>query len=368
MVCGGRPTAIGVVVPLLRSAGYEVTLLSERTALPNDAVVRRLGVETLPLTGLGCRQWGTPEAADAVAQADLLLTDTTREEWPGMLSSLVGGLKLRWQRGEASPLVLCCEGGPGPHKRLKVELQDALGREGQEAVEGMTTVQCLLEGRAVETADGWVAEADGALLVDGETLADWQGTPVTPVRPFALALERYILLERTGERLAAHLGVAAGCRTLSQTLENDKAAAILMKALAEACRALAAKHGLVPEDGALWAERWAARYREPAFDWECAALCRDPLDLIDRNGPLVQAIHLSLKQKGKPVYLSAALAAVFLWDDADDPSSQRMREFIRKKGIGKALDKLCGLGIRTQPHWWAVEFYKAFRAGALTRN
>ena len=368
VVCGGSPTAIGVLVPLLRSAGVDVTLLSDRTAPPDTAVVRRVGGEVVPLTDVNFQQWGSAEATEAIAKAGLLVTNTTREEWQSMLSTVAAGLTLRGQRGEPPLLALCCEDSPGPHKRLKVELQDTLGEEGQVADNGLAAFRCLLVGRAAETPDGIVAEADASLVVDGEASTDWNGLPVTTVQPFALALERHALLEQTGDRVAAHLGATAGCLTLAQMLEHEKAVSILFKAMSEACRVLAVSHGLEPEEGALWAERWLARRRGAAFDQECASLCRDPLDLIDRNGPLVQAIHRSLKQKGKPVYLSAALAAVFLWDDADDPSSQRMREFIRKKGVGKALDKLCGLGIRTQPHWWAVEFYKAFRAGALNRS
>ena len=289
---------------------------------------------------------------DALTTAELLLTATAGQEFHDLLPLLADGLRMR-QAGKAPTelTVLACESAPSAHKRLQVELQDALGRAGESALQGCSFHQALVEG--------------GVLLADGEDRSDWQGLPVTPVRPFALYLDRQRMVRETGLRLAAYLGSAAGCGSIAEAAVHGKVGVSLAGALREVAVALALWYGVSEEEQLRWVGEWLSGLTEPVGEQPCEPLCRNPMEMLDRNGPFVSAIRMCLKQKRKPVYLSAGLAAVLLHDDPSDPSSQEMRAYIHKKGVGKALDKICKLGPRTQPYWWAREFYKGFQDGAL---
>jgi mannitol-1-phosphate 5-dehydrogenase len=389
IVCGSGNTAKGLLGQLFSQSGYEAVFLDSDTALIDRLnaagryslrIVSQSGSEEMFVENVrGVYVSCAEQAAREIATADIVATAAGESALPQYAAIIAAGLKLRWIEGNSFPLnVLVCEEAPSARKRLETLILDCQPANEHKAFAARVGIVQAVASRLVALADE--EREDGALGLCAEPLCElpadkegFRGEPpeikgMKPVSPIGFYIDRKRFMQDMCRALLAYLGVQAGHETIWQASVDGKIGKVGRGALKESAEALSRKYGVAKEELAAYAEELMLRFDNPQLFDKTLAAGRNPMHAIDKHGVLTGAVFLCLAQGLKPAYISAGIAAALLNNAPDDEAAQRIRESIRKKGVGKTMQRICGIDKKCPAYWWILEFYRGYKDGALQRH
>lgn len=351
----------GFVGLLLHEAGYEVVFadvnaeLIDALAAADSYDVHLVGdkSETKTVTGFRAINSATDEDAlvAEIATADVVTTAVGPRILRFVAPVIARGLAAR--ASDAPRLaVMACENAIGATDLLAAELMDGLPDDdtrdelASRAVFANTAVDRIVPAQA----------PDAGIDVTVETFYEWVvdrspfngNVPVIPGAHFVDSLgpyiERKLFTVNTGHATVAYTGFLTGATTISQAIGIPAVLEATEAALVETSAALAAKHGLDPDELAAYRATILNRFRNPYLVDEVTRVGREPLRKLGRNdrfiGPAADYVQFV---GGVPEALLAAVGAALRFDVPEDSQSFELQQLLQRATAEDIVDDVMGV-------------------------
>lgn len=338
----------GLVRCLREADSYTVRLVSER---PRDVVIA------------GYRVLGLDEeaaVAQAVAEADLVVTAVRPNNLPGVAPVLAAGLAARLQERPGRPLnVIAAENMNESSATLWAYTRPYLAEQEQAACGHAFGFPNSMIARVVPVAEDpllilaedyneWTADA-GACVGEPPSLAGLEWVPNQTAR-----LQRKLYLHNTGHATCAYLGLRRGHEFIHEAARDPWVLERVRAAITDSGRAVAAEYGFSEEEVRAYAENLLDRLPADALPDRLARVVREPIRKLGPDerflGPLRLCERHGLPRGGLCLGIAAVLAAD-LWDD---PEGARLAALVRERGPVGAVEEVSGVGL-DEPSARAIE-------------
>ena len=353
--------ACGLLGHILSLSGYWITFVVRRPEVA-EAINRHRGYR-LTVTGprggrLAVRRCVARSiadghvVADAVAQADIVMTGIGVDNLPAVTPLIARGL---WQRSRAqgaAPLnVIACENLPGAGAYLRHQVVSAAPIDQAMAVDAIAGFSAAITRRIM--TGGHLEDGELRFTVSGspDLVIDAQGlkhpfpglTGVTLTDEFGTHLLRKLYLLNGAQAVAAYLGHREGCRLLHDAVAHPRVAPVVRDALCEAREALTAEFPHHAADIACDAAQVIGEIANPALDDTVSRVAREPRRKLGPLERLVGPARLAHKHELPGDNLCLGIAAALAYDDPADADAAALQAAIAAEGVATVLTVECGL-------------------------
>ena len=369
----------GFIGALMSQSGYEVCFvdvdrdlvdkLNEAQAYTLRVISNEGHTDTL-ITNVSAIDGRDGEAvARAISSCDLMATAVGARILPRIAPLIAGGLKLRFEKGQAPLSIIICENLMNADKVLEGLLLEQLDGEEQEMFHRSVGLVEASIGRMVPVqTDGMrlgdplrvCVEGYGFLPVDrnafkGE-IPKMEG--LVPYSPFDFYLRRKLYLHNMSHAGCAYLGLYAGKTYIWEAIAEENIELLTQGAMLESIAALSAKYSAPFK--ALWdhAADLLYRFTNRALGDSCARVGGDIRRKLAAEDRLIGGALLCLSQGIKPVYIALNAAAAlcrFLLEEGREQTPE---------AAASALEELSGLGQGDELAGMILQVYPLFARGA----
>jgi mannitol-1-phosphate 5-dehydrogenase len=359
VVFGAGKIARGFVAHLLALSGYQITFVEKNPALVDT--LRQRGKYTVNIMGApdkdiviqGFKVYQSDEVetiAEAVANASVVFVSIGGPNLPQIAPLLAAGLAKR----SVSLNIILGENYFQPAQFLRSLISELLPPARQEwftrevgIVETMilrSTIEPTPEMKAndplsLKAQDAWEMPADKEAFV--ATVPAILG--LSPRENFQGGLIRKLFTYNSINAVIAYTGHLKGYLLLGEAANDPEIVALARTAYQESSAALCDRYGFDREEQRQFAEAAIAKYQKREIVDPIERNARDPLRKLSRNDRLVGPACLAVEYGTRPVALSRGIAAAFLYDCRQDPSSVSLQNMVREKGLRTAVSEVCGI-------------------------
>jgi mannitol-1-phosphate 5-dehydrogenase len=360
VVVGPGRVGCGFVGPLLRASGYSVVFVgrNRRTlARLNHAGRYRLRLlqgrhaeETLIDGVHAISTDARREVIEALAGADLLATAVGSVNLPAIAALVADGLRQR----RKPACVLAFENLPDAGSRLR-ELVSRRWRGAASFRHGFASalVSRVISRMVVEPNEDapltFIGDPPATFVVDGCGLPN-EPPPIvgmTVTLDYMAHLRRKLFIYSAGHAVCAYLGHLKGYRYVHSAIRDSEIRRMVLNAMAEGQRGLAATYGPDLTGGPLELQRNLERFDNAALDDPIVRVARDPLRKLAAEDRLVGAATLAWRAGATPTNLAVAAAAALLYSNPADVESVALRRELETIGIRRALERFSGVDPRS---------------------
>ncbi|TXK86163.1 mannitol-1-phosphate 5-dehydrogenase [Paenibacillus sp. N3.4] len=367
----------GFIGLILSRAGYEVIFSDVNDSLvellrEKKAYTVRLAnetAETFTVTNVSAINGKQLEAvAQAVDEADLVTTAVGVNILKHIAAGIAKGLEKRVARG-AKPLhIIACENAIGGSTQLKEHVYSHLSPALQEQVSQHVAFPDAAVDRIVP-----IQHNDDPLEVKVEPFYEWvvdesqmiagfhriEGIHyVNELEPY---IERKLFTVNTGHSVAAYLGYLHGFATIQEAMANLQIAELVQKVMEETGALLINKYGFNPEEHSQYIQQILNRFVNPYLTDEVTRVGRSPIRKLSGNDrlvrPAIQAYELGLF----PTYLTMAMAAALLFDEATDPDAVEIQADLQSIGLAQTITKYTGIAQDHPVHAAIMKQFEQFK-------
>ena len=357
VVFGAGKIARGFIAHLLTLSGYSITFIEKNPGLV-DALRQRgkysvhiMGAPEKNITIRDFRVCQTSEVdaiAEAVANASVVFVSIGGPNLPQIAPLLAAGLNRR----TTGLNIILGENYFQPAQWLRKLISEFLPSARQEwfarevgIIETMilrSTIEPTDDMKAndplsLQAQDMWEMPADKEAFVGD--IPSIQG--LSPKENFQGGLIRKLFTYNCINAVIAYTGHLKGYLLLSDAANDPEIVELARSAYREANGALCERYGFDHEEQRQFAESAIAKYQKREIVDPIERNARDPLRKLSRNDRLIGPACLALEYGVKPVALSRGIAAAFLYNSPQDPSSASLQRIVREKGIRAALNDVC---------------------------
>lgn len=349
LIVGGGNVGVGVMLRLLRSAGYDVAMVTHGPAQAQQ--LRRHGARVqltgatrarLELPPLPAVAAGESRCVDDLVRAATLCVVAVR---PHQLDAVAALLAPGLSRRRRPVNVLVCDNRPGSGSLLA----DAVVRAGSEASAAPHGfVGTLLDQIATSSSDerGRLVhvEAQGRLYLDAPAL---RADP--PALPGSLLVEdhpsyvlRKLYLFSAGHAAAAFLGSLRGHTLMTQALADPVVATVVLRSLGEAQAGLEFRFGPRFAGGEDTVRAYLSRYADPDLPDTVERVARDPARKLLGDDRVCGPARLALAS-GVPTPALALVGAAGLCGYASAQGRWSRQEGVSPSAGAVLMSKVSGL-------------------------
>jgi mannitol-1-phosphate 5-dehydrogenase len=352
MVVGGGSVGVGVMLRLLRNAGYDVAMVAHhpwqaRELQQHGARVQlagashaRLALDPCPAVAAG--EWRS--ISELVRRASLCVVAVRPHQLAGVAAELAPGLSCR-----RHPLdVLVCDNRPGSGTLFAADVARARGpstgaRHGfvGTLIDQIAASGTDEEGRLVHV------EAQGRLYLDAPA---FRAEP--PVLAGSLLVEdhpayvqRKLFLFSAGHAATAFLGRLRGHTLLSEALADPVVAELVRRAMEEARAGLECRFGHHFSGGAGTVGAYLARYADPNLPDTVERVGRDAGRKLAADDRVCGPARLALEFGISPPALAVVAAAGLCAHDSADARGQDKGDVSPAAGAA-LMSQVSGLPLR----------------------
>jgi sugar (pentulose or hexulose) kinase/mannitol-1-phosphate/altronate dehydrogenase len=373
VVFGAGKIARGFIGHLLTLSGYHITFVEKNPDMVRS--LRERGLYTIEIMGApeksttitGFDVLQSDEAAAvvrAIEEASVIFVSIGGPNLPQIAPLLAAGLETR----QADLNIILGENYFQPAqwlRQLVAEHLPALRREWFEKHVGIvetmilrSTIEPTAEMKAedplsLKAQNAWEIPADKEAFV-GEIPAV-QG--LVPRGDFQGGLIRKLYTYNCINAVIAYTGYLKGYKLLSDAARDSEILLLARAAYAESSDALCKRYGFNREEQYEFAEAAIMKYQNQEIVDPIERNVRDPLRKLARNDRLVGPACLAIEYGKRPVALSLAIAAAFMYDYPEDPSSVILQRLIAEKGLAATVGEVCGLDQGSELSGLIVESY-----------
>jgi mannitol-1-phosphate 5-dehydrogenase len=325
-VIGAGNIGRGFIGQLFSEAGREVLYLdvvkstvdalNEAGCYPLD-LVSNAGRERIIISPVRAVDGNDRDAAaDAIAEAEILVTCVGAKALRYIVPNLAAGIRLRLARGGGPLNLLICENLMDADKVLRSLLEEVLTAE---ELRSLGLVETSV-GRMVPLPDKSLLEAE-PLLVRAERYGilpfdrdAWIGPlpeipGLVPVSPFQFVIERKLYVHNMGHAVCAYLGTLAGYERIADAIGDPAVRCAVREAMTASVRALAKQFGQ-PLDALLaHTDDLIRRFGNRALCDTCARVGADIPRKLAFSDRLTGAARTVLASGMRPVWHSLGAAA-----------------------------------------------------------
>ena len=301
--------ADSLVEALNREKRYPVRILSEGTC------------EDIWIEGVSAVNGNTvEEAANAIAEADILATAVGVRALPFAAPVIAAGLTKRFAKTDKPLNIIICENLIDADTVLGTLLKSRLSVQHQEIFDKSIGLVMASIGRMVpyqteEMQSGnplrICVEAYSSLPVDK---AAFKGnipslTGMHPYDNFNFYIQRKLFIHNLGHATCGYLGMIHGDKYLYEAVANKDILVIAQNAMQESAQALSAQHTMPIADLHSHISDLLERFSNKALGDTCARVGADTVRKLGKNDRFIGAILLCAQNGINPVHITIGAAA-----------------------------------------------------------
>ena len=326
---GGGNIGRGFIGALLSQSGYEVTFidvaepvvkaLQENRRYP-IRIVSTQGHEDIWVEHVTAVNGNLPEAADAIANCDIMATAVGARILKFIVPNIVAGLRKRWAMNKGPLNIIICENLNDANKILEGMLKEQLNPQEQALFDETVGLEEASIGRMVpvqteEMKDGEplrvCVEQYGFLPVDK---AAFQGAVpeiknLVPYAPFDFYIKRKLYVHNMGHATCAYLGDLLGLEYIYQAISVPEIRVLVQNAMQESQAALSKHYGVSALDLQDHITDLLYRFTNSALRDTCQRVGGDPARKLSPEDRLIGSSKLALEEGITPAYIAVGAAA-----------------------------------------------------------
>ena len=345
----------GFIAERFYLSGYETVFIDVNTQMVdaiNEAreypIYVTMGSEYVPTWIKNVRAVNGRDEAAAIAEiatADIMATALGANILPYVAPLMAKAVTARKKESGAPLNILICENLIGSDKYLHDLVAPHIADEDKEWFENNVGFVSVVVGRTVPpTPEEFSAKYPAAVCAD--VYSELPANPVgfrpvgcelPPVKglvtftPFEYYIERKLLIHNMGHAMTAYLAVLKNYSYVHDGTDDAEIKYFVMRALIEAARGLAKRHG-APCDECV---RFENRLLMDALD----RVGRDPKRKVGAGDRLGGAFKMVKETGAIPAYIGIGIAAAYLYRNEADATSVEVTDFVKANGLAAALAK-----------------------------
>ena len=326
---GGGNIGRGFIGALLSQSGYEVTFidvaepviqaLQEKGRYP-VRIVSTEGYKDVWVENVTAVNGNLPEAAEAIAECDIMATAVGARILKFIVPNIVTGLRKRWAMDKGPLNIIICENLNDANKVLEGMLKAELTEEERAKFDETVGLVEASIGRMVpvqteEMKDGEpmrvCVEQYGFLPVDQ---AAFQGEipeikNMVPFAPFDFYIKRKLYIHNMGHATCAYLGNLLGLEYIYEAIAVPELRILVQNAMQESELALSKRYGASMMDLQEHITDLLYRFTNAALKDTCQRVGGDPGRKLSPEDRLVGSSLLAMEEGFTPAYIAVGAAA-----------------------------------------------------------
>ena len=298
---------------------------------------------------------GRDEAAviDTIAGADIMATALGAPILPYVAPLIAKAVLARRERSGKALNILICENLIGSDKFLHDLVAPHIPEESMTWFEENVGFVSVVVGRTVPpTPAEFSAKHPAAVCAD--VYSELPANPVgfrpvgcelPPVKglvtftPFEYYIERKLLIHNMGHAMTAYLSVLKNYSYVHEGTDDAEIKYFVMRALIEAARGLAKRHGAPCDECVRFAEELVPRFENRLLMDALDRVGRDPKRKVGVGDRLGGAFKMVKDSGATPAYIGIGIAAAYLYRNEADPTSVELTDYVKENGLAAALAK-----------------------------
>jgi len=326
---GGGNIGRGFIGALFSQSGYAVTFidvaepviqaLQEKGRYP-VRIVSTTGYEDVWVENVTAVNGNLPEAAEAIADCDIMATAVGARILKFIVPNIVAGLRKRWAMGKGPLNIIICENLNDANKvlegMLKAELTEEECRKFDETV-GLVeaSIGRMVPVQTEEMKDGEpmrvCVESYGFLPVDK---AAFKGEipeirNMVPFAPFDFYIKRKLYVHNMGHATCAYLGNLLGLDYIYEAIAIPEVRILVQNAMQESELALSKRYGASMMDLQEHITDLLYRFANVALKDTCQRVGGDPGRKLGPEDRLIGSSLLAMEEGFTPAYIAVGAAA-----------------------------------------------------------
>lgn len=352
VLCGAGKIGRVSIARYALGAGHELTMLDavpemvDCLAKAGQYQVRTVGrnIDTQEtVKGYKIYMVDSQEAEAAIAQADVLFTSVGVNNM-GSLAKTIAPMILK-RKGAVLPVFLY-ENKIGVDTLAESCFREAAGDHADEIMEKIHLVSGCV-GVVSAPTDSYLECVKGpfdTLHYDADQEPEGFSFPsMVGVRPFEFYIREKIFIYNMSHALGAYLGMLKGYKNISESCEDPEIGGLMHASMQATGQALLKEFDVSEEEMQAAIEDIFDRINNPFFYDPCIRIGYNPKRKLFKDDRLTGG-YLYVKSKGirSEAHLKG-IAAGFLYDNPEDPTSVEILTYVKEQGIRKAVEKYTGL-------------------------
>lgn len=270
------------------------------------------------------------------------------------VAPLIGqAIEKRFAEGGRPLNILICENMIGSnvylHDLVSAHISDAC----RDYFENQIGFVCVSVGRMVPPTPAELAEKNALAVcvepysklpvdADGFRPVGCDYPPLkglVPFAPFEFFIEQKLMMHNMGHAVTAYLGAWKGYEWICDASLDPEIKYFMTRALTESARALSRKHGADLDAALEFTDDLTVRFENRLLGDTVLRVGRDTKRKLAEHDRLVGAYNTAKAVGIVPAYIALGIAAGYLFEQKDDPTSLETSAFAKEKGIAAALEK-----------------------------
>ncbi|MCK1991184.1 mannitol-1-phosphate 5-dehydrogenase [Peribacillus muralis] len=346
----------GFIGYVLNKNGYDVCFVDinqkmvNRFNRDNSYVVELLDdshtVETIsPVTALNSVSQ-EDEVIEAIVNADLITTSVGVNNLSRIASIVSKGLVKRAKENKRKIDIIANENAINPTSILKQEIEKHVTISEMleihsfvgfpnSAIDRLSLSKDSEEGEIalVEPMYEWIINKSE--MVNGALPVIKGAIYVEDLRPY---IERKLYIVNMGHATTAYIGFLTGKSTIQSALANPNIEYFVKETLNEAAQYIIRTFDIPSADMSVFIEKTMKRFKNKNVSDDILRVGRSPIRKIGYDERLLKPTRELFGMGLSIEYLSMAVAAAFLYDDARDEEAVSLQKYINEKGIEQAIE------------------------------
>ena len=326
---GGGNIGRGFIGALLSHSGYEVTFIDvaepviqalQKSHRYPVRIVSTEGYEDVWVENVTAVNGNLPQAAEAIADCDIMATAVGARILKFIVPNIVAGLRQRWAMGKGPLNIIICENLNDANKvlegMLKAELTD------EECVKFDETVGL------VEASIGRMVPVQTEQMKDGEPMRvcveEYGFLPVdkaafkgeipeiknmVPYAPFDFYIKRKLYVHNMGHATCAYLGNLLGLDYIYEAIAVPEVRILVQNAMQESQLALSKHYGASMMELQEHITDLLYRFANVALQDTCQRVGGDPGRKLSPGDRLIGSSLLAIEEGFTPAYIAVGAAA-----------------------------------------------------------
>lgn len=326
---GGGNIGRGFIGALLSQSGYQVTFidvaepvikaLQENRRYP-VRIVSTQGYEDVWVENVTAVNGNLPEAAEAIAECDIMATAVGARILKFIVPNIVAGLRQRWAMGKGPLNIIICENLNDANKVLEGMLKAELTEEEcQKFDETVGLVEASI-GRMVPVQTEEMkagepmrvcVESYGFLPVDKAAFKGEipQIKNMVPFAPFDFYIKRKLYVHNMGHATCAYLGNLLGLDYIYEAIAVPEVRILVQNAMQESEFALSKRYGVSIAELQEHIADLLYRFANVALKDTCQRVGGDPGRKLSPEDRLIGSSLLAIEEGITPAYIAVGAAA-----------------------------------------------------------
>lgn len=351
----------GFIGDLLHNSGYHITFVEVSQKIVDslnatnsyDIYFLDKGYEKKTITNVNAISPVTnpDEVISSIVTADLITTSVWADNLPKISAILAKGLKERKLKGMPKVNVLACENALYASDRLRNDVlkhTDIITEAELDAIACFANIS--VDRLALTNIRDGVEYLDidtmFELVIEQNRLVDTKSEPIKGADytdNLTMYLERKLYICNCGHAAAGYLGFIKGYQYVQQAFADKEIFEEVKGMMYESADALIKKFGFDFDELDKFIKKNIKRFTINVVQDDIKRVCRSPIRKLDKTDRLVAPCESYESLVGEVKYLPKAIAAVFLFKNAEDVQAVELQDYISANGIEKSITHFTGL-------------------------